>query len=154
MPKINKKPDEFDKKIMAELIKNSKRSYRTLARDMKMSPAAMIERIRWLERSGYVTGYGCRLDYQKLGFEFMAIVEISMSGKNILALESKIAQLPYVAAVWDTTGEYDAIAIVMCKSRSELSGVVKKILGSEGVEKTNTNIVLNVVKRLTEFDEI
>ncbi|HSB47024.1 MAG TPA: Lrp/AsnC family transcriptional regulator [Candidatus Bilamarchaeum sp.] len=154
MAKQAKKPDEIDKRLLGELVRNSRRSYRKLAKEMGMSPAAVIDRIRSLEQSGFITGYGCRVDYQLLGFEFMAIVEISMSGKNIIEVENKVARIPHVAAVWDTTGEYDAIAIVMCKSRSELSTTVKRILAMDHVEKTNTNMVLNVVTRLTEFDEV
>jgi DNA-binding Lrp family transcriptional regulator len=84
----------------------------------------------------------------------MAIVEVSMSGKDLIGIEEKIARIPHVAAVWDTTGEYDSIAILMCKSRAELSATIKRILGTEGVRKTNTNMVLNVVSRLTEFEEV
>ncbi len=149
-----REPDAFDRKLMAELVRNSNRSYRTLASDMGMSPAAVIERVRNLEKAGYVIGYGCRLDYLKMGFEFMAVVEIHVSGKDLIGVEEKIARLPRVAAVWDTTGDYDAIAVLMCKTRGELSSTVKKILSMKGVEKTNTNIVLNVVKRLTEFYEV
>lgn len=146
--------DAFDRKLLAELVVNSKRSYRTLAKDMGMSPAAIIERVRSLEEQGYIIGYGCRFDYLKLGFEFMAVVELSIVGKNLIAVEERIAKLPRVAAVWDTTGDYDAIAVLMCKTRGELSVTVKRILAMKGVDKTNTNIVLNVVKRLTEFYEV
>ena len=146
--------DELDKKIMKELVINSNRSYRKLAKEIGISPAALIERVKFLENEQYISGYGARIDYVKLGFEFMAVVEISMSGKDLLAVERKISEFPGVAAVWDSTGEYDAIAILMCKSRSQLSALVKKIIGVKGVEKTNTNMVLNVVKRLTEFDEV
>ncbi len=112
-----KELDTFDRKLLGELVRNSNRSFRTLAKDMGMSPAAVIDRVRALEDEGYIIGYGCRLDYLRLGFEFMAIVEVSMSGKDLLALEEKIANLPHVAAVWDTTGDYDAIAVLMCRSR-------------------------------------
>ncbi len=152
--KSGKSLDETDRKLLKELVRDCKRSYRTLAKDLGMSPAAIIERIRRLEGGGHILGYGARLDYLKLGVEFMAVVEISMNGKDILAVERRIARLPYVAAVWDTTGEFDAIAILMCKSRGELSDTVKSILAMNEVEKTNTNIVLNVVKRLTEFDAV
>ncbi|MEW6035475.1 MAG: Lrp/AsnC family transcriptional regulator [Candidatus Micrarchaeota archaeon] len=148
------KLDGLDRKLLQELVRNSKRSYRTLAKDLGMSPAAIIDRVRALEKKGYITGYGCRLDYLKLGFEFMAIVEISVAGRDLLGAERRIAQLENVAAVWDTTGEYDAIAILMCRNRDELSSTVKSILALKDVEATNTNIVLNVVKRLTEFDEV
>jgi len=146
--------DETDQRILLELKKNCKRSYRELSVSTGMSPAALIERIRRLEKDGAITSYSANFDYLKLGFEFMAIVEISISGKDLLKVEEQIAGLPHVGAVWDTTGDYDALAIVMCKTRSDLSAIVKRILGIKGVEKTNTNIVLNVVKRLTEFEEV
>lgn len=152
--KSGKELDSMDKKLLQELVRDCRRSYRTLAKDLGMSPAAIIERVRKLEEEGYILGYGSRLDYLKLGVEFMAIVEISMNGKDILAVERRIAKLPHVAAVWDTTGEYDALAILMCKSRVQLSDTVKKIMAMDEVEKTNTNIVLNIVKRLTEFDAV
>jgi DNA-binding Lrp family transcriptional regulator len=154
---MSRKPqeiDELDARIMRELIADSSRSYRRIAKDVGLSPAALVERIKSLERKDYITGYGARVNYLKLGFEFMAIVEISMSGKNLITIEEKIAKLPHVAAVWDTTGEYDSLAVVMCKTRGELSATVKRILGTEGVRKTNTNMVLNVVSRLTEFGEV
>jgi len=146
--------DELDEKLLKELIRNSNRSYRTIAKDIGMSTTAIIERIRKLEKGGYITGYGCRVNYDKLGFEYMAIVQLNISGKNLLTVEKDVSGIPHVAAVWDTTGEYDAMAVVMCKTRSELSTTIKKILGTKGVEKTNTDTVLNVVSRLTEFDEV
>ncbi|MBI5228373.1 Lrp/AsnC family transcriptional regulator [Candidatus Micrarchaeota archaeon] len=150
----NTKLDEIDRKLMFELVRNSNRSYRTLAKAVGMSPAATIERVRALENGGYITGYGARFDYLLLGYEFMAVVEINISAKDILEVENNIAKLNHVAAVWDSTGQYDAIGIVMCKSRGDLSATVKKILAVKGVEKTNTSVVLNVVKRLTEFDGV
>ncbi len=146
--------DEMDRTLMQLLVRDSGRSYRKLAKEAGLSPAAVVERIKSLERRGYITGYGARLSYERLGFEFMAIVEVNMSGKDLLELEAKIARIPHVAAVWDTTGEYDALVIVMCKSRRDLSSTVKKILGTEGVRRTNTNVVLNVVSRLTEFEGV
>ena len=146
--------DGIDEKIMQELARDSSRSYRRIASDVGLYPATLVERVKALERRGYITGYGARLNYEKLGFEFMAIVEVHMSGKDLLEQEAKIARIPHVAAVWDITGGYDSLIVVMCKSRRELSATVKRILSTEGVRKTNTNVVLNVVSRLTEFDEV
>jgi DNA-binding Lrp family transcriptional regulator len=154
MAKEARKPDELDMRIMRELVHDCNRSYRALAKDLGMSTTAIIDRIRELERTGRIIGYGARFDYLELGYEFMGLVEINISGKKIIEVERKIANLPRVAAVWDTTGEYDSLAVVMCKSRGELSATVKKMLSIDGVEKTNTNVVLNVVKRLTEFDGV
>jgi len=149
-----KQMDSSDKRILVELRKNCRRSYREIASALGMSPATLIERMRRLEKDGVILGYVPNFDYSKLGFEYMALVEIHISARDLLAIEKKIAQMPHVAAVWDTTGEYDALAVLMCKTRGELSDTAKKILALEGVERTNTNVVLNVVSRLTEFDEV
>jgi DNA-binding Lrp family transcriptional regulator len=155
MKKSAKKPlDETDRRILGELVNNCKRSYRAIAKAVGLSTATVIERMHAMERGGYIRGYGARLDTLRLGFEFMAVVEINLSGKDLPGVEGKIAGMPHVAAVWDTTGEYDCIAILMCKTRTELSSTVKTILAIEGVEKTNTCIVLNVIKRLAEFEEV
>lgn len=143
--------DGADKEILRELRKNCRRSFREIASEVGMSPAAVIERVRKLEGKGVIGGYSAKVDYLKLGFEFMAITQIGISGDMIRAQE-RMGKLGGVAAVYDTTGEYDAVAILICRSRGELSSLVKKILGIPGVDKTNTNIVLNVVKRLDEFE--
>ncbi len=146
--------DTVDRHIMAELRKNCRRSYRELGKAIGMSPATLIERIRRLENAGYVLGYSANLDYLKLGYEFMAIVKISIQHGAMLEVQKKISKLPGVAAVYDIAGDYDSIATVICKSRGELSRLVKKILAVPNVEKTNTNMVLNVIKDVHEFNEI
>jgi DNA-binding Lrp family transcriptional regulator len=145
--------DETDQRILLELRRNCRRSYRELAASTGMSPAALIERMKRLEQEGIITGYSANFDYLKLGFEFMAIVQIGIKG-DLLRIQQRISKLGGVAAIYDTTGQYDAVAILMCKSRSELSALVKRILAIPGVEKTNTNVVLNVVKKLQEFGGI
>ncbi len=145
--------DDTDRRILLELRQNCRRSYRELAASAGMSPAALIERIKRLESEGIITGYSANFDYQKLGFEFMAIVQISISG-DLLGIQQRISRLAGVAAVYDTTGQYDSMAMLICRNRSELSALVKKILAIPGVDKTNTNVVLNVVKKLEEFRQV
>ncbi len=145
--------DSTDRQILLELRRNCRRSYREIASSMGMSPAALIERMRRLESQGIVTGYSANFDYLKLGYDFMAVLQLSISG-DLLKIQERLSKLPGVAAVYDTTGQYDSVAIVMCRSRQELSALVKKILAMPGVDKTNTNMVLNVVKKLSEFSQV
>ena len=115
--------DELDKHILAELRRNCRRSYRELAKAIDISPAALIERMKRLEKKGYILGYSANLDFLKLGYEFAAAVQISISHGALLDVQEKISKLAGVAAVYDMTGEYDSLAIVMCKSRAELSAL-------------------------------
>jgi len=143
--------DDLNKQILKELRENCRRSYRELAKALDLSPAALIERIKKIENSGYIINYSANLDFLKLGYEFMAIVQISISHGALLDVQEKISKLPGVAAVYDITGEYDSTAIVICKSRSELSALIKKLLRIPYVEKTNTSMVLNIIKDVHQF---
>jgi Lrp/AsnC family transcriptional regulator for asnA, asnC and gidA len=149
----SKQLDSTDQRILLELKQNCRRSYRELAASTGISPATIIERIKRMEKEGVITGYSANFDYLKLGYEFMAIVQIGIRG-DLLKIQEKIANLKGVASVYDTTGQYDSTAILICKNRSELSALVKKILNIPGVEKTNTNMVLNVVKRIVDFAQV
>jgi DNA-binding Lrp family transcriptional regulator len=148
-------PDGTDKRLIMELRKDCRRSYRQLASALGMSPAAIMERMKWLEEKGYIQKYAVIPDWEKLGYEFVAAVQISMShGAALLEVQKQIAKLPGVAAVYDITGQYDSMAILKCKSRQELSTLVKRILNLPKVEKTNTSMVLNVIKEVSEFSGV
>lgn len=144
--------DYMDKQILKELQLNSRRSFRELSKQIKISPAALIERIKRLEREGYILGYSATINTLKLGYEFMAIINISIDGGALLEVQEKISRLEGVASVYDITGEYDSVAIVLCKTRAELSALIKKILKIQRVKKTNTHMVLKTVKEMYQFE--
>jgi len=146
------KVDSTDREILKQLLLNCRRSYRELAKAVGISPAALISRVQAMEKGALVLGYSATLDFVKLGYEFVALVQMSISHGALINVQEKISQLPGVAAVYDVTGEYDSVAMVMCRSRSELSALLKKILKVPNVEKTNTSMVLNVIKDLRTFD--
>ena len=143
--------DELDKEILIELMKNSRLSYRKLAHKLQISTATLIERMKKLENSKIIKGYSANLDYSNIGYEYMGLVQLTIEQGNLLETQKKISALPGVVAVYDITGPYDSIAIVMCKNRSQFSKLVKKILGIPKIKRTNTNVILNVVKDQSEF---
>ena len=61
-------------------------------------------------------------------------------------VENAIAKLSPTCAVYDVTGENDAIIISKFKSREEMSDFTKKLLSMSNVERTNSKLVLNTVK--------
>src|SRR3989338_2453313 len=93
--------DETDRRILLELRKNCRRSYRELSKALDLSPATLIERVKRLEKAGYILGYSANLDFLKLGYEFMGIVKITISGGALLDVQEKISRLRGVAAVYD-----------------------------------------------------
>lgn len=150
----NEQLDSMDKDILLALRQNCRRSYRELAKEIGISPAALIERMKKLEESKIVKRYVASLDFLKLGYEFMGLIQIAIESGHLLESQEKIGKLRGVYAVYDVTGEYDSVALVIAKSRNEFSALIKKIHSTPYVRKTNTNVVLNVVKDPFSFSEI
>jgi DNA-binding Lrp family transcriptional regulator len=150
----NEQLDAVDREILAELRKNCRGSYRDISRRVGLSPAAVIERMKRLEKNGIIKGYSASLDFLKLGYEFMGLVRIAIEPGHLLEAQEKISKLRGVYSVYDVTGEYDSIAFVVAKTRTDFSNLIKKILSTPYVKKTNTDTVLNVVKDPMSFNEI
>ena len=138
--------DDIDRKLIGELLRNSKRSYRELARAIGVSAATVINRVQRLESSGVIKDYSTRLDHERLGYELTVITEIIVSKGKLLETDAEIAKIPNVCAVYDITGQTDAMVVAKFKSRSSLSEFTKKLLSMPYVERTNTHVVLTTVK--------
>jgi len=143
--------EEKDWDILRELVKDGRASYRKLAKKLGMHPATLIKRIERMEKEGMVRGYSANVDLFNLGYEFIAIIEIIISKGALLEVQEKIRTMPGILGIYDVTGEYDSIVIAACKNRQSLSALVKKILAIKDVERTNTHIILNIIKDRYEF---
>ncbi len=138
--------DDIDKKLLREILKDSKRSSRELAKAIGVSAATVINHVQRLESGGVIKDYSVRLDHERLGYELTVVTEIIVSKGKLLETDEEIAKIPHVCAVYDITGETDAMVVAKFKSRSDLSEFTKKLLSMPYVERTNTHVVLTTVK--------
>jgi DNA-binding Lrp family transcriptional regulator len=138
--------DEIDKRLLAELLKNSNRSYRDLAKAVGVSAATVINHVQRLEQAGVIKEYTVMLDFERLGFELTVVTEMTVSKGKLLETQREIAKLPYVCAVYDVTGEIDSVVVAKFRNRRELSEFPKDLLSMPFVERTNTHVVLNTMK--------
>jgi DNA-binding Lrp family transcriptional regulator len=138
--------DDMDRKVLRELLKDSKRSFRELARSLGVSTATVISRVQRLESAGVISNYTIQVDHEKLGYELTVITEITVSKGKLLEVEEEISKMPNVCAVYDVTGLTDAMVIAKFKNRRSLSEFTKKLLSMPYVERTNTHVVLTTIK--------
>jgi DNA-binding Lrp family transcriptional regulator len=69
---------EIEKKLLGELLRNSKRSDRELARALDISQPTITRAREKLEREGFVRDYTIVPDWRKLGFEIMVFTFLKM----------------------------------------------------------------------------
>ena len=78
--------DTLDYRILQELQQDSRLSMRELGRRIGLSAPAVTERVRRLEESGIVQGYGVRVATKPLGRSITAFIGVKDSGRNDPAL--------------------------------------------------------------------
>ncbi len=138
--------DKTDVNILKNLLENARVSNRKIAKKVKVSVGTVIMKIKKMENAGIIRRYSAITDYEKLGYELTAITEIIVSKGKLLEVENEIAKISNVCAMYDVTGEFDAVAIAKFKNRKTLSEFTKTVLSIPYVERTNTHVVLEVVK--------
>jgi len=138
--------DELDLAIIRELVKDGRASYRSLAKKLGISVATVASRVVTLEKSGIIKGYTALVDYEKLGYEITAIIELTISKGKLIEVQRQVAEKPNVSNVYDVTGESDSIIVARFKNREELNKFVKWLLSIPYVERTLTHLVLSIVK--------
>ena len=135
-----------DVKIVNILIENARLSAREVARKAGVSVVTVINKMKELEKTGIISGYTAEIDSEKIGYDVHAIIRLQIAKGKLFEIENKIAVHPNVSAVYDVTGEFDALVITKFKSRKSLDAFLKKIQGYDFVQRTETQLILNTIR--------
>ena len=144
--KTVKETDATDKAILNALLDNSRLSYRQIAVKVGVSVATVLKRVNALEASGVIKKYTAVLDYEKLGFDVEALIDIRISKGKLYEVERKILKHPNVHAVYDNTGHFDATIVARFPSRRAMDNFLKHIQAFDFVERTETKLILKTMK--------
>lgn len=139
--------DGTDRRILDHLQKKGRDSYREIARSLRLSPATVMKRVKRLEASGVIIGYGAFVDLEKAGFNLHVIVDVRVANGKLHQIEGKIAKHPNVLAVYDNTGPFDSTVIASFKKRSTLDRFLKRLQAYDFVERTETKLILNTIQK-------
>ena len=102
--------DRLDLSILNELQKDGRISYVDLADKVGLSSTPCIERVKRLEKEGYIEGYQAKLNPQKLNCSMLVFVEISLSyqSKDAFAeFNRAVSKLPYILECHLVSGDAD-----------------------------------------------
>ncbi len=140
------KIDRTDRLIVNLLLENCRRSYNKIAAKVGVSVGTAYNRIKVLESKGIIKGYSLLVNSAIIGYSLTALIFLQVEGEHLSMLERKIAESQSVVAVYDVTGEFDALVIAKFKDREGLSDFIKNLAGMPHVKRTVTSISLATVK--------
>ena len=133
-----------DQRLLLHLRQNARCSVSDLARALDLSRSTVQNRIAKLEASGVIRGYSVELGGEYTATQVEAHVSIKVFQKLTARTNAALEQISQVSQLYSVSGEYDLIAIVQAQSLEELSAVLDEIGNLEGVERTNSAVVLEM----------
>ncbi len=145
MPKVDNK----DRRIIAELIKDSRQTTSKLSKKLNIPITTVHNRIKKLIKMGVIINYTLNLDHNLLGRPIPAYIGITINyniGNKKVSQVEIAKQIQMLDAVYETyimTGGSDILVKVLAKDITELNTIVTdKLRNIEGIDKTQTSIIL------------
>ncbi|MCX8205017.1 MAG: Lrp/AsnC family transcriptional regulator [Candidatus Nezhaarchaeota archaeon] len=138
--------DKVDLEILKVLLKDARKSYREIAKELNLSVATVYNRVKKMQAEGVIKGFTPVVNHSKLGFDLTALILLQAEGGHLVEVEEEVAKLEEACAVYDITGEFDIAVVAKFKSREALNKFIKSLLKIPFVKRTSTSMVLNVVK--------
>jgi DNA-binding Lrp family transcriptional regulator len=132
-----------DRQLLLLLGENARMPITMLARRLGLSRTTVQTRLERLEREGVIAGYGVRLsdsyDRGLVRAHVMIVLKTKALGRVIQALRA----VPEIMSVHSVSGGFDLIAEVVAPSINELDTTIDVIGEVDGIEKTQSSIILS-----------
>lgn len=147
--------DDIDKKILRLLQHNARMTNKDLAIKLGLSITPIFERVRKLEKRGYIKRYVAVLDHEKLDRGMVVFLHIKMqahSNESIMRLMEEVNILDEVMECYHVTGETDFLLKVLVPNmRAYEDFVLGKLTKVKGIGNINSSIVMREVKHKTDI---
>lgn len=145
--------DKTDIQILNILQQDGRITNTKLAKEIGISPPAMLERVRRLESSGVIDRYAAILDREKAGFGLLAIIIVSLSLHQISSLQvvkERLIELEEVLECLQLTGDVDFLLKVAIKDMKTYTAFINdKLSHIPGIQNIKTSFVLDTLKSET-----
>ncbi|KNA50706.1 AsnC family protein [Vibrio cholerae MZO-3] len=153
--KPSKDLDRIDRNILNELQKDGRISNVELSKRVGLSPTPCLERVRRLERQGFITGYTALLNPQYLDVSLLVFVEITLNRGAPDVFEqfnAAVQKLDDIQECHLVSGDFD----YLLKTRVSDMGAYRRLLGDTllrlpGVNDTRTYVVMEEVKQTNQL---
>ena len=143
--------DQIDKRILHILQADAKMTTKEVATQLNLTTTPVYERIKRLEREGFINGYKAVLDRKKLDLGLMVFCNVSLEAHSvdlIQKFEDEVQQLDEVVACYHIAGLFDYLLQVLIKDMDLYQEfVTQKLAGLSNIRKVQSFFVMTEVKK-------
>lgn len=137
--------DDLDRRLIARLRHDARAPVADLAKALGVARGTVTNRMARLERDGVITGYTVRLRPDSAPDDIVAWTSLAVEGNQHRVIRALLGE-PGVAALHDTNGRWDLLAELRVASLADLSTVLERIRGIEGISASETSVHLQTLR--------
>ncbi|MDD1795542.1 Lrp/AsnC family transcriptional regulator [Enterovibrio sp. ZSDZ42] len=143
--------DRTDIEILRILQSNGRLPVVELAKRVNLTTTPCSERVKRLEREGYIAGYHADISADKLGLDVIVFIHMRLDQSN-LSIFDKFAKsallIPEIEECYSLSGDFDAMVKVRVKNiKAYQQFMSNRIVQLPGVIQTRSEIVIAEYKR-------
>ena len=148
------KLDEIDIALLSNLRDDAKTPLKDLARELKVHPNTLLQRVRKLEKAKIIKKYVAEIDYEKTGIDLHIIVMMKVRRGRAGDMEqlSDLIGIRELEAIYATSGLWDVVALCRVKNRKHLLDVIQRVGDHPIVTKTSSSIILFEYKHPGDYN--
>jgi len=142
--------DSTDMQILRCVQENARITIKELAAQVHLSTTPAFERLKRLEKNGYITKYVAVLDAEKLnrGFTVFCSVKLKQMTRDVAKdFISVIKDIPQVAECYNISGEYDYLLKIQSPDMKYYNEFIINVLGTiDSIGSILSSFVMNEIK--------
>ena len=148
--------DKIDVIILTLLQQNSNRTTKSIAEELKMTTTPVFERIKKLEKQGYIEKYVAVLNHKKLGLKQTVFIGITLQGHTRSYLEKFVKQInnfPEVIECHRVSGSFDyLLKLIVEDIEAYETFIISKLTLLPYLGNVQSLITLSTGKETNELD--
>jgi Lrp/AsnC family transcriptional regulator for asnA, asnC and gidA len=135
--------DEVDHQILDLLIENARTPFTDIAKKLLVSAGTIHVRVKKMEEEGVIKGSTLTLDYEKMGYAFIAHIGIYLEKTSMTKdVITSLRTIPNVTVAYVTAGKFNIFCKIRAKDTEDAKNIIFKIDDVPGVNRTETMISL------------
>jgi len=144
--------ENLDAALINALLGDGRASLRSLAEDLDVSVTTVSNHLKDLESAGVIKGYTPVIDYDKLGYDVTAIVQLKVEGNALPNITDRLEGHKQMINVYEVTGEFDILAVGKFLDTDDMNALIKELLADADIKESNTSVVLDAPVECDQFE--
>jgi DNA-binding Lrp family transcriptional regulator len=144
--------ENLDAHLVNKLLNDGRASLRSLAEELDVSVTTVSNHLKDLESEGVIEGYTPVVDYDQLGYDVTAIIQLKVEGDALPDITDQFRDHKQMVSVYEVTGDYDVIAVGKFDDTDDMNELIKELLADADIKESNTSVVLNAAAEHEQFE--